>query len=71
MAAKYGVEESGVPPWNSSLDGICDALDRVRFAAQKLLSFVDRRNERGHPVGNRLLHPCPTRRTSWFRWRTP
>jgi len=26
MAAKYGVENP-VPPWKSSLDGICDALD--------------------------------------------
>jgi len=34
MAAKYGVANP-VPPWKTSLDGICDAL----------LSFVDRRNE--------------------------
>lgn len=26
MAAKYGVENP-VPPWKSSLDGLCDALD--------------------------------------------
>ncbi|MFC9979163.1 thiocyanate hydrolase [Gordonia sp. NPDC127522] len=28
MAAKYGVENP-VPPWKTSLDGLCDALDRV------------------------------------------
>lgn len=27
MAAKYGVENP-VPPWKTSLDGLCDALDR-------------------------------------------
>lgn len=42
MAAKYGVENP-VPPWKSSLDGICDALDQSSCGAP-LLS-VDRRNE--------------------------
>jgi len=28
MAAKYGVENP-VPPWKTSLDGMCDALDRA------------------------------------------
>ncbi len=28
MAAKYGVENP-VPPWKTSLDGLCDALDRA------------------------------------------
>ncbi|MDH6197304.1 hypothetical protein M2272_003957 [Mycobacterium frederiksbergense] len=28
MAAKYGVENL-VPPWKTSLDGLCDALDGV------------------------------------------
>ncbi|MGV0813888.1 thiocyanate hydrolase [Mycolicibacterium boenickei] len=28
MAAKYGVENL-VPPWKTSLDGLCDALDRA------------------------------------------
>lgn len=37
MAAKYGVENP-VPPWKSSLDGICDALDRGACS-------FDRRNE--------------------------
>ena len=43
MAAKYGVDNP-VPPWKTSLDGICDALDQSSCGAQ-LLSFVDRRNE--------------------------
>lgn len=28
LAAKYGVENP-VPPWKTSLDGLCDALDRA------------------------------------------
>jgi Nitrile hydratase beta subunit, N-terminal len=43
MAAKYGVENP-VPPWKSSLDGICDALDHGGCGPE-VLSFVDRRNE--------------------------
>src|SRR3981189_3975793 len=43
MAAKYGVENP-VPPWKSSLDGVCDALDRGGCGPE-VLSFVDRRNE--------------------------
>jgi hypothetical protein len=43
MAAKYGVENS-VPPWKTSLDGICDALDQGGCGPE-ILSFVDRRNE--------------------------
>jgi hypothetical protein len=43
MAANYGVENS-VPPWKSSLDGICDALDHGGCGPE-ILSFVDRRNE--------------------------
>jgi hypothetical protein len=42
MAAKYGVDNP-VPPWKTSLDGICDALDQSSCGAA-LLS-VDRRNE--------------------------
>jgi hypothetical protein len=42
MAAKYGVDNP-VPPWKTSLDGICDALDQSSCGAS-LLS-VDRRNE--------------------------
>ncbi|OBI43890.1 thiocyanate hydrolase [Mycobacterium colombiense] len=43
MAAKYGVDNP-VPPWQTSLDGICDALDHSDRGAQ-LLGFADRRDE--------------------------
>jgi hypothetical protein len=43
MAAKYGVENP-VPPWKTSLDGICAALDQSACGPE-ILSFVDRRNE--------------------------
>lgn len=43
MAAKYGVQNP-VPPWKSSLDGLCDALDQSGCGPD-VLSFADRRNE--------------------------
>ena len=43
MAAKYGVQNP-LPPWKSSLDGICDALDQSDCGPD-VLSFVDRRDE--------------------------
>ncbi|WP_232070504.1 thiocyanate hydrolase [Mycobacterium noviomagense] len=43
MAAQYGVDNP-VPPWKSSLDGICDALDRARRGTE-VLSFAERRAE--------------------------
>jgi hypothetical protein len=43
MAAKYGVVNP-VPPWKTSLDGICDALDQSGCGPE-VLSFVDRRND--------------------------
>jgi hypothetical protein len=43
MAAKYGVENP-VPPWKTSLDGICDALDQSGCGPE-VLNSVDRRNE--------------------------
>ena len=43
MAAKYGVVNP-VPPWKTSLDGTCDALDQSGCGPE-VLSFVDRRNE--------------------------
>jgi hypothetical protein len=43
MTAKYGVDNP-VPPWKTSLDGICDALDQSACGPD-VLSFVDRRNE--------------------------
>ena len=43
MAAKHGVQNP-VPPWKTSLDGICDALDQSGCGPE-VLNFVDRRNE--------------------------
>ena len=43
MADKHGVENP-VPPWKTSLDGICDALDQSA-CGPAVLSFVDRRDE--------------------------
>jgi hypothetical protein len=43
VAAKYGVQNP-VPPWKSSLDGICDSLDHGGCGPD-VLSFIDRRNE--------------------------
>ncbi|MGP4058627.1 thiocyanate hydrolase [Mycobacterium sp. 4D054] len=45
MAAKYGVENP-LPPWKTSLDGFCDALDRAACAATpEVPGFKDRRDE--------------------------
>jgi hypothetical protein len=43
MAAKYGVENP-VPPWKTSLDGLCDALDRAACEAD-VPTFEERRDE--------------------------
>lgn len=43
MAAKYGVENP-VPPWKTSLDGLCDALDRASCESNAP-SFKERRDE--------------------------
>lgn len=43
MAAKYGVENP-VPPWKTSLDGICDALDRTQ-CDDDVPDFKERRDE--------------------------
>jgi hypothetical protein len=43
VAAKYGVDNP-VPPWKTSLEGICDALDQSGCGPE-VLRFVDRRNE--------------------------
>jgi hypothetical protein len=43
MAAKYGVENP-VPPWKTSLDGLCDALDRAACEAD-VPTFKERRDE--------------------------
>lgn len=43
MAAKYGVTNP-VPPWKTSLDGLCDALDRATCRAD-IPDFKQRRDE--------------------------
>jgi hypothetical protein len=43
MAAKWGVENP-VPPWKTSLDGLCDALDHSACDTG-VLNFKDRRDE--------------------------
>jgi hypothetical protein len=43
MAAKWGVENP-VPPWKTSLDGLCDALDRAA-CDEGIPDFKDRRDE--------------------------
>jgi hypothetical protein len=43
MAAKYGVENP-VPPWKTSLDGLCDAIDHAACDAD-VPTFADRRDE--------------------------
>ncbi|MCV7343167.1 thiocyanate hydrolase [Mycolicibacterium rhodesiae] len=43
MAAKYGVENP-VPPWKTSLDGLCDALDHAACEAD-VPTFKERRDE--------------------------
>ena len=44
MADKYGVENP-VPPWKTSLDGMCDAIDRSCASGDLNLTFKDRRDE--------------------------
>lgn len=45
MAAKYGVENP-LPPWKTSLDGLCDALDRSCSANDDFgFTFKQRRDE--------------------------
>jgi hypothetical protein len=43
MAAKYGVENP-VPPWKTSLDGLCDALDQASCSTE-VPTFKERRDE--------------------------
>jgi hypothetical protein len=43
MAAKWGVENP-VPPWKTSLDGMCDALDRAT-CEHDVPDFKQRRDE--------------------------
>jgi len=43
MAAKYGVENP-VPPWKTSLDALCNALDHAACGAN-IPNFKERRDE--------------------------
>lgn len=43
MAEKHGVENP-VPPWKTSLDGLCDVLDRAACDAD-IPDFKERRDE--------------------------
>ena len=43
MAAKYGVQNP-VPPWKTSLDGLCDALDHAA-CDEDIPGFKERRDE--------------------------
>ncbi|MFD6199178.1 thiocyanate hydrolase [Mycobacteriaceae bacterium NPDC060252] len=43
MAAKYGVANP-LPPWKTSLDGLCDALDHASCGAD-VPTFKERRDE--------------------------
>jgi len=43
MAAKWGVQNP-VPPWKTSLDGLCDALDRAA-CDENIPDFKQRRDE--------------------------
>jgi hypothetical protein len=43
MAAKYSVENP-VPPWKTSLDGLCEALDHAA-CAENVPDFKERRDE--------------------------
>ena len=44
MAAKYGVENP-VPPWKTSLDGLCDVLDKSCSTDELNFTFKQRRDE--------------------------
>ncbi len=44
MAAKYGVENP-LPPWKTSLDGLCDVLDRSCRSDEFRFTFKERRDE--------------------------
>lgn len=60
MAAKYGVENP-LPPWKTSLDGLCDALDRSCGDDQELrFTFKQRRDEEDSLSANRYANlPYP------------
>lgn len=58
MAAKYGVDNP-MPPWQTSLDGICDALDQSGCGAA-VFDLADRRDDEdalSATVYSRLPYP--------------
>jgi hypothetical protein len=58
MAAKWGVENP-VPPWKTSLDGLCDVLDHASCDAD-VPDFKERRDEEdtlSATVYSRLPYP--------------
>jgi hypothetical protein len=59
MTAKYGVENP-LPPWKTSLDGLCDALDRSCRANDELdFTFKQRRDEEDELSAVRYALPYP------------
>jgi hypothetical protein len=60
MAAKYGVDNP-LPPWKTSLDGLCDALDRSCADDEMLhFTFKQRRDEEDALSGSRYAElPYP------------
>jgi hypothetical protein len=52
MAAKYGVENP-VPPWKTSLDGLCDVLDKSCSTDELNFTFKERRDEEDELSANR------------------
>lgn len=44
VAARYGVENP-IPPWKTSLDGLCDVLDTGCADGERSLTFKERRDE--------------------------
>lgn len=58
MAAKYGVTNP-LPPWKTSLDGMCDALDKSVCDAD-VPSFKERRDEEDELAATRYANlPYP------------
>ena len=63
MAAKYGVENP-LPPWKTSLDGLCDVLDRSCATDDQLnFTFKERRDEEDELSATRYANlPYPENR---------
>ena len=53
LAARYGVDNP-LPPWKTSLDGLCDVLDRSCYGdGRSALTFKERRDEEDELSANR------------------